>query len=121
MDVEQAFAERSWTDYLSLPTEKTPHDPNIATDVMAFLSQLIAYQYKSAISKYKTAHEILWKVFQDQYNLRTREDKVRLEAQVLDTRKLLTDTIEQHIQKFDDLATKLLNHQPTTEDTMTQK
>jgi hypothetical protein len=51
-------------------------------------------------------------VIQDQYNPKTREDEVRLEAQVLDTRKLLTDTIEQRIQKFDELVTNLLNHQP---------
>ena len=80
MDVEQAFAERRWTKYLLPPTTEIPHDPDITTQSTAFLSQSIPYEHKSAIRQCKSAHEI-WRIFNERYASKTREDEVRLEAQ----------------------------------------
>ena len=86
IDVEQAFAEREWTRYLSPPTDSAPHDPMVTIQSTAFLNQSISYEHISAIRQCKTAHEI-WLTPQQRYASRSREEEVRLESQILELRK----------------------------------
>src|SRR5438046_8241582 len=77
MDVELAFAERNWTPYLTPPTEEVTHNPEITIQTTAFLSQSIPYEHKAAIRLCRMAHDI-WRIFQQRYDSKTREDEVRL-------------------------------------------
>ena len=112
MDVKQAFAERKWRHYLAAPTIDQPHDPEITILSTAFLSQSIPYEYKVAIRQCETAHDI-WRIFEQRYASKTREDEVRLEAQLLDFKKSAGDTLEQHITKFDNLIASIMDQQPS--------
>jgi gag-polypeptide of LTR copia-type len=109
-DVENAFAERKWSDYLHPPStpesataaesSKAPAlDPQIIVQANAFLQQSIPYEHKAGIEECLTAADI-WKAFQQRYGSQSREDELRLEGQLLDYKKLATDTIEEHIKKF---------------------
>ena len=112
MDVEQAFAERKWSEYIRPPTPEFNPDPDTAIETMAFLSQSISYEHKFAIRLSKTAYDI-WRTLQQRYASKTREDEVRLEAQLLDLRKSSKDTLDQHIAKFDDLVASIMDQQPS--------
>jgi len=111
MDLENAFAERGWKSYLSPPTSTSPHDLNIMISATAFLTQSIPYEHELAIPQCKTVYSI-WQTFQQRYDSKACEDEVRLEAQILDMRKLATDDLDAHINKFDALAVVLLDQQP---------
>jgi hypothetical protein len=111
MDVELAFSERKWMPYLTPPTTESPHDPETTIQTTAFLSQSIPLEHKAAIRQCKTAHDI-WRIFQQRYASKTREDEVRLEAQLIDLKKSSTETLDQHITKFDNLIAAIRDQQP---------
>jgi hypothetical protein len=110
--VRDAFAERDWTHYLEPPTseskdpETSTHDATEPFRAKAFLSQSIPLEHKASIEECKTAADI-WLVFRQRYGSRTREDELRLEQEVLDTVKIATDSIDQHIQKFHNMIAAL--------------
>jgi hypothetical protein len=111
-----AFAERNWMKYLQPPTagveSRDPETSTSSSDKMepfrakAFLSQSIPREHKASIEGCDTAADI-WLAFQQRYGTRTREDELRLEQELLDTVKRATDTIDQHIQMFDNLIAAL--------------
>src|SRR5579859_7101348 len=117
--VRDAFAERDWSDYLE-PTDESKDPETSTTDVTesfrakAFLSQSIPLEHKASIEECKTAADI-WLVFQQRYGSQTREDELRLEQEVLDTVKLASDTIDEHIQKFHDLIAAMRAQQEPTQ------
>jgi hypothetical protein len=112
--VKDAFAERDWNDYLITPvsvqtdpssskeTEPTPFtaDPSISARAKAFLSQSIDFKYQPSIESCTTAAEI-WTVFLQRYGTKSREDELRLEAELLSLVKLSTETLDEFIEKFD--------------------
>src|SRR5271169_6820622 len=111
-DVQDEFAERDWSAYLTSPTDTTVIlDPAITVQAKAFLNQSISYEHKAAIEHCTTAAQI-WLVFQQRYEYQSREDELYLEGQLLDFKKLATDTIDQHITKFDNLISSILAQQP---------
>src|SRR5277367_4378883 len=125
--VRDAFAERGWSHYLVPPkstdtskdSETSTSSPS-TTDVTepfrakAFLSQSIPLEHKASIEECTTAADV-WLVFEQRYGSRTREDELRLEQEVLDTVKLASDTIDQHIQKFHNLIAALRAQQEPTQ------
>jgi hypothetical protein len=112
--VKDAFAERDWNDYLVTPESKqsdpgssktaepTPFvaDPSISARAKAFLSQSIDFKYQPSIESCKTAAEI-WTVFLQRYGTKSREDELRLEAELLSLVKLSTETLDEFIERFD--------------------
>src|SRR5579859_7200731 len=117
--VRDAFAERDWSDYLE-PTDESKDPETSTTDVTesfrakAFLSQSIPLEHKASIEECKTAADI-WLVFQQRYGSQTHEDELRLEQEVLDTVKLASDTIDEHIRKFHDLIAAMRAQQEPTQ------
>jgi hypothetical protein len=124
--VKDAFAERDWNNYLVTPaptitpaviaqddTTITPStttpfrpDPSISARAKAFLSQSIEYKYQPSIETCTSAAEI-WTVFLQRYGQRSRDDELRLEAEMLSLTKLSTQTLDEFIEKFDDLLSSI--------------
>ena len=132
-DVVDAFAERNWSPYLVTPdaeasvevktsdegetststtTRPSELDPRIVIQAKAFLNQSIPYEYKAGLEECTTAAEI-WLALQQRYASKSREDELRLEGQLLDFKKSATDSIDQHIAKFDILIASIIAQQPT--------
>ena len=110
-DVNDAFAERRWTDYLkSPPPDDFEPDPHIVIQSKAFLSQSIPYEHKAGIEDCTTAAQI-FKSFKQHYGSASCEDELRLETQLMSTRKLATDTIDQHINKIERLIASIMAQQ----------
>ena len=129
-DVRDAFEDRDWISYLIAPT--TPDlksaseaeasssaevttsafkpDPVIVNKARAFLKAAIPYEYKPGLETYNTAAEI-WTALEQRYASTSREDELRLEAQLMDLRKSKTDTIDQHIQKYSSILSSVLAQQ----------
>jgi len=126
--VIDAFAEREWNNYLIPPPTSTTADtapafvpnPVITARAKAFLSQSIPLKYKSSIELFTTATQI-WSSFLMRYGTKTRDDELRLEQDLLELLKLPSDTIDAHIQKFDDLLSALHAQQLATEHWDTHK
>ena len=131
-DVQDAFAERKWTPYLipaepavtepsitepstSAPSTSAPKspelDPQIVIQAKALLNQSIPYEHKAGIESCTNAAEI-WLALKQRYASQSREDELRLEGQLLDFKKSATDTIDQHIAKFDTLIASIIAQQP---------
>jgi gag-polypeptide of LTR copia-type len=134
-DAHDTFAERKWLHYLLTPgakdesatissdttststeqqeqqTSSPVFNAEIAVQAKAFLNQSIPYEHKAGIESCTTAAEI-WLAFQQRYASQSREDELRLEGQLLDFKKLATDTIDQHITKFDTLIASIVAQQP---------
>src|SRR5438876_4909009 len=129
-DVRDAFEDRGWTSYLialtpaqfntaseadTPPSEEdttstfTP-DPIIVNKARAFLKAAIPYEYKPGLETYTTAAEI-WMALEQRYASTSREDELRLEAQLMDFRKSKMDTIDQHIQKYSSILSSVLAQQ----------
>jgi len=129
-DVRDAFEDRDWISYLIAPTtpdlksaseaeasssaEDTTSafkpDPVIVNKARAFLKAAIPYEYKPGLETYNTAAEI-WTALEQRYASTSREDELRLEAQLMDLRKSKTDTIDQHIQKYSSILSSVLAQQ----------
>lgn len=125
--VRDAFAERDWNGYLITPTPTvvvpsteagqsttttptptasfTP-DASISARAKAFLSQSIEFKYQPSIENCETAAEI-WSVFLQRYGQRSRDDELRLEAELLSMVKLSTETLDQYIEKFDNIISSI--------------
>ena len=124
--VRDAFAERDWNGYLITPTPvvvpsteagqsttttPTPTasftpDASIAARAKAFLSQSIEFRYQPSIENCDTAAEI-WSVFLQRYGQRSRDDELRLEAELLSMIKLSTETLDEYIEKFDNIISSI--------------
>ena len=128
-DVRDAFEDRGWTSYLIAPTSEpkteTPTEqtsttettisdftpnPVIVNRARAFLKASIPYEYKPGLETYTTAAEI-WTALEQRYASTSREDELRLEAQLMDLRKSKTDTIDLHIQKYSSILSSVLAQQ----------
>jgi len=126
-DVRDAFEDRSWTSYLIAPSTATPSttaatdtaleattifkpDPVIVNKTRAFLKAAIPYEYKLGLETFTTAAEI-WIALEQRYASTSREDELRLKSQLMDLRKLRSDTIDQHIQKYSSLLSSVLAQQ----------
>src|SRR5579859_1902391 len=119
--VKDAFAERDWNDYLITPAPVavpssevgqpttyiifTP-DASISARAKAFLSQLIEFRYQPSIETCETAAKI-WTVFLQRYGQRSRDDELRLEAELLSLIKLSTQTLDEYIEKFDNIISSI--------------
>src|SRR5579859_7396693 len=108
--VKDAFAERDWNDYLITPAPvavpsseagQSTFTPDASTTARAkaFLSQSIEFRYQPSIETCETAAEI-WTVFLQRYGQRSRDDELRLEAELLSLIKLSTQTLDEYIEKF---------------------
>lgn len=121
--VGDAFSERDWNDYLITPapvvststgadgtitTTSTSFDPDatITVRAKAFLSQSIEFRYQPSIETCETAAEI-WSVFLQRYGQRSRDDELRLEAELLSLIKLSTETLDEYIEKFDNIISSI--------------
>jgi hypothetical protein len=121
--VGDAFAERDWNDYLITPspviatstgtdgittTTSTSFNPDatITVRAKAFLSQSIEFRYQPSIETCETAAEI-WSVFLQRYGQRSRDDELRLEAELLSLIKLSTETLDEYIEKFDNIISSI--------------
>ena len=119
--VNDAFAERDWNDYLVTPapiavpsteagqsTTSTGFIPDASTSARAkaFLSQSIEFRYQPSIESCETAAEI-WTVFLQRYGQRSRDDELRLEAELLSLVKLSTQTLDEYIEKFDAIISSI--------------
>jgi hypothetical protein len=124
--VLDAIAERGWHDYLVTPlpvvtppvlatdgttitagttTIFTP-DPATSARVKAFLSQSIGIKHRSAIHGCTTAAEI-WSVFVQRYGQRTRDDELRLEAELLSYVKLSSESLDDYIERFGNIISRI--------------
>ena len=131
--VKDALAERDWMNYLIPPafvppsTAVTPAsdassttstvftpDPITSARVKAFLTQSIDFRYQAAIEHCTSAAEI-WSVFQARYGQRSRDDELRLEAELLSLVKLSTQTLDQYIERFDDLIASIRAQQESAQ------
>src|SRR5271170_8487639 len=121
--VGDAFAERDWNDYLITPapviatstgtdgtttTTSTSFNPDatITVRTKAFLSQSIEFRYQPSIETCETAADI-WSVFLQRYGQRSRDDELRLEAELLSLIKLSTETLDEYIEKFDNIISSI--------------
>src|SRR5271169_1501453 len=119
--VKDAFAERDWNDYLITPAPVTVPsteagqsvtvstffpDASITARAKAFLSQSIEFKYQPSIESCNTAAEI-WSVFLQRYGQRSRDDELRLEAELLSLLKLSTETLDEYIEKFDNIISSI--------------
>ena len=78
-DVQLAFGERRWMDYLVYPPdEKFKPDVHTLVRTKAFLSQAIPYEHGAGIEGCATAAEIFYSL-QQHFGLASREDELRLE------------------------------------------
>src|SRR5271169_92182 len=118
--VRDAFAERDWNGYLITPTPvavpsteagqsttSTPTptasftpDASIAARAKVFLSQSIEFKYQPSIENCDTAAEI-WSVFLQRYGQRSRDDEL------LSMNKLSTDTLDEYLEKFDNIISSI--------------
>jgi len=115
--VKDAFAKRKWNDYLvtpapalSPPSEtdtwdlgKQPEfipDPHTTALAKAFLTQSIPYRYQPNIESCTTAAQS-WSVFIELYGMRSREIELNYEQDMLNLTKLLTESIDDFIDKFE--------------------
>ena len=101
-DVQLAFAERDWTEYLIPPDEgdeKFNANPRIALNARAFLSQAIPFQYRTGMEHCDSAADLFFSL-QQQYGSTTHEDEFRLEAQLMFMRKLPSNSVDQYVAKF---------------------
>jgi hypothetical protein len=112
-EVCNAFTERTWTDYLT-PSDKDAVglDPLTTVQAKAFLTQSIPYEHRAGLEGCTKASEI-WLALEQCYAAKSREDELRLEGQLLDLKRLPTDTIDQHIAKFDFLIAAIVAQQLT--------
>jgi Reverse transcriptase (RNA-dependent DNA polymerase)/gag-polypeptide of LTR copia-type len=114
-DVQDAFAEREWSDYLFTPTNEKALalklDPLIVIQAKAFLNQSISYEHKAGLEECTTAAQI-WLALEQRYASKSREDELRLEGQLLDFKKIAADSIDRHIAKFDSLIASVIAQQP---------
>lgn len=119
--VKDAFSERDWNNYLVMPAPvvtpsseagkepvTTPFipDASITARAKAFLSQSIEFKYQPSIETCTSAAEIL-SVFPQRYGQRSRDDELRLEAELLSLVKLSTETLDEYIEKFDNLISSV--------------
>src|SRR5271170_4791905 len=128
--VGDAFSERDWNDYLVTPapvvststsdgvttstsTDFSP-DAAITARAKAFLSQSIEFRYQPSIETCETAAEI-WSVFLQRYGQRSRDDELRLEAELLSLIKLSTETLDEYIEKFDNIISSIRAQQEPTQ------
>jgi gag-polypeptide of LTR copia-type len=134
-DVRDAFEDRGWTSYLIAPATPDPvapsgtadqtelstgesstttpafkADPAIVSKARAFLKASIPYEYKHGLESFTTAAQI-WTSLEQRYASISREDELRLKAQLTDFRKSRSDTIDQHILKFSALLSAVLAQQ----------
>src|SRR5205814_6165119 len=73
-------------------------------------TQSTSYEDKTSIKHCKSAAEI-FRSHQQRYGTSSREDELRLKMQLISTRKLGTDTIDQHINKVEDLIAAIMAQQ----------
>src|SRR5271167_2388398 len=78
----------------------------LAVGAKAFLSQSIEFKYQPSIENCDTAAEI-WSVFLQRYGQRSRDDELRLEAELLSMIKLSTETLDDYIEKFDNIISSI--------------
>ena len=134
-DVRDAFEDRGWTSYLIAPTPalasmpSTPPgssgtaantnppttpppqlDPAIVSKARAFLRAAIPYEYKHGLETFTTAGEI-WTALEQRYASTSREDELRLKAQLMDLRKSKSHSIDEHIQRFSAVLSSVLAQQ----------
>jgi len=111
-DVRDAFEDRGWTSYLiaSPGTDQSSLDPATISKARAFLRAAIPYEYKHGLETFTTAAEI-WTALEQRYASTSREDELRLKAQLMDLRKSRSDSIDQHIQKFGAILSAVLAQQ----------
>jgi len=106
--VKDAFAERDWMNYLLPPppdSSFTP-DPTVSARAKAFLSQSVQYSHRASIEGCDNTAEI-WTVFLQRYGQRSRDDELRLEAELLSLVKLSTQSLDEYIEKFDDIISSI--------------
>jgi gag-polypeptide of LTR copia-type len=92
-------------EHVADPPSFTP-DPATRARAKAFLSQSIDYRYRSAIETCTSAAEI-WSVFLARHGQCSRDDELRLEAELLSLVKLSTQTLDQFTERFDDLISSI--------------
>ena len=110
-DVQDAFAEREWINYLIPPSDRQFElDPRILVQSKAFLSQSIPYEHKAGIEHCKSAAEI-FSSLQQRYGSTSREDELHLESQLMSTHKLGTDSIDQYINNIEELIGAIMVQQ----------
>ena len=122
-DLQTAFEERGWIDYLEYPpipldtsipaTETERETPSAkklnavtARRAKAFLLTGVGYQHRHGLESYETASEIL-NAIRIRYGT-TLEDGIRLEEAIMNLRKPLDKTIDEHINDYTALLTKIL-------------
>src|SRR5207248_1719709 len=110
-------------------------DASVVARAKAFLSQSIEFKYQPSIETCETAAEIwsvflhrygvqlralahhlviaghIWSVFLHRYGQRSRDDELRLEAELLSLLKLSTETLDEYIEKFDNLISSIRTQQ----------
>jgi gag-polypeptide of LTR copia-type len=110
-DVQDAFGERRWTDYLTYPPAQDFEPDNyILVRAKAFISQAIPYEHGAGIEGCTTAAEI-FNSLQQHFGSASREDELRLESQLMTLRKIGSDNIDQHIAKVEKLIAAIMAQQ----------
>src|SRR5271170_1984503 len=106
--VKDSFAECDWMNYLLPPppdSSFTP-DPTVSAHAKAFLSQSVQYSHRASIEGCDNTAEI-WTVFLQRYGQRSRDDELRLKAELLSLVKLSTESIDEYIEKFDNIISSI--------------
>src|SRR5271169_5710276 len=112
-DVQDAFGERRWTDYITYPPATNFEPDNyILVRAKAFISQAIPYEHGAGIEGCTTAAEI-FNSLQQHFGSASREDELRLESQLMTLRKIGSDNIDQHIAKVENLIAAIMAQQAT--------
>lgn len=112
--VRQAFHERKWTAYLDYPKPDETRDPEIENQAISLLDQSIPNQYGGVITRCNTAADI-WAALQEHYAKRSIEDLMRLKNQLSSTRKTANETIDQYIDRFNNLINAIMAQQTPTQ------
>jgi len=108
--VRQAFHERKWIAYLDCPTPEEIRDPEIENQAISLLDQSIPNQYGGIVTRCNTAAEI-WTVLKEHYAKQSIEDLMRLKNQLSSTKKTANETIDQYIDRFNNLINAIMAQQ----------
>ena len=107
--VKDAFAEHNRMDYLLLPPPDSSFTPDLTVSarVKAFLSQSVQYSHRAYIDGCDNAGMVIWTIFLQRYSQTSRDDELRLEAELLSLVKLSTQSLDEYIEKFDDIISSI--------------
>lgn len=108
--VRQAFHERKWTKYLEQPKPEEIRDPEIENQPMCLLDQSIPNQYGGIVTRCKTTADI-WSTLEEHYAKHSIEDLMRLKHQLSSIKKTANETIDQYIDKFNNLVNAIIAQQ----------